>query len=79
MRYVTTAHPWCGGHLTNINACGVLGVRVRVQVSKKELHTHIHLDYAKLYLVKKKRKKKVMRYVATLYLHKFSSHKALRS
>ena len=60
MRYVTTAHPWCGGHLTNINACGVLGVRVGVQVSKKELYTHIHLDYAKIEILPciKKIKKK---------------------
>ena len=58
MRYVTTAHPWCGGHLTNINDCGVLGVRVGVKVSKKELHTHIHLDYAKIEILSCKKKKK---------------------
>lgn len=42
---ITIAHFWCGGHFTNINACGVCKVRVGVQVSRKKLRTHIHLDY----------------------------------
>ena len=41
----TTAHPWCGGHFTSINACKVWGVRVEVQVSRREFHIHIHLDW----------------------------------
>ena len=40
---VTTAHHWCDGHSTSINACGMWRVRAGVQVSKRELHTHIHL------------------------------------
>ena len=40
----TTAHPWCSGHSTSINACGVWGVRVGVQVFRREFHTHIYLD-----------------------------------
>ena len=35
---LTTIHPWCDGHSTSINACGVWGVRVGVQVSRRELH-----------------------------------------
>ena len=26
----TTAHPWCGGHSTSINTCGVWGARIGV-------------------------------------------------
>ena len=40
----TIVHPWCGGHSTSINACGVWGVRVGVQVSRREFHTYIHLN-----------------------------------
>ena len=40
----TTAYPWCDGHSTSINVCGVLGARAGVQISKTKLHTHIHLD-----------------------------------
>ena len=43
-KYSTTAHPWCSGHSTSINACGVRRVRAEVQVSSMEFHTHIHLD-----------------------------------
>ena len=43
-KYSTTAHLWCSGHSTNINACGVRRVRVRVKVSSMEFHIHIHLD-----------------------------------
>ena len=39
-----TAHLWCGGHFTNINACEVWGERARVQNSRRKFHTHIHLD-----------------------------------
>ena len=44
LKLLTTAHPWCSGHSTNINACGVWGVRAGVQVFRREFHTHIHLD-----------------------------------
>ena len=38
------AHSWCGGHFTNINACGVWRAKTRIQVFRKELHTYVHLD-----------------------------------
>ena len=41
-------HPWCGGHFTSINACGVLEVRDRVQIFKRKLYTHI-CYYIRLY------------------------------
>ena len=44
LRNTLTAHPWCSGHSTSINTCGVWGARVGVQVSRRELHTNIHLD-----------------------------------
>ena len=40
----TTAYPWCSGHFTSINACGVWGAKAGVQVSRRELHTHIYLN-----------------------------------
>ena len=30
---ITTAHPWCGGHSTSINTCGVWEVRAGEGVS----------------------------------------------
>ena len=44
----TTAHFYCSGHFTNINACRVWEARARIQVSKKEFHTYIHLDYVRI-------------------------------
>ena len=41
---LTIAHPWCDGHFTSINACGMWGIKAEIQVSMKELQTHIHLD-----------------------------------
>ena len=56
---MTTAHPWCSSHSTNINFCKVRGARVGVQVSKREFHTHIHLDYAKVEILSYKKNKKI--------------------
>ena len=58
---MTTAHPWCGGYSTSLDACGVWGARAGVQVSKRELHTHIYLDQARVEIlscIKKNIKKK---------------------
>ena len=41
---MTAAYPWCDGHSTSINACGVWGVRAEIQVFRRKFHTHIHLD-----------------------------------
>ena len=54
----TTAHPWCGGHCTSINACKVWGARVEVQVSRREFHTHIYLDWDRVEILSCIQKKK---------------------
>ena len=36
--YITTAHPWCGGHSISINVCGVWEVRAGVYI-----HVYIHV------------------------------------
>ena len=41
---MTAAYPWCDGHSTSINACGVWGERAEIQVFRSNFHTHIHLD-----------------------------------
>ena len=54
--FFTTAHFWCNGHSTSINASGVWRPRVGVQVSKREFHTYIYLDYVSvefIYCIKK--------------------------
>ena len=43
--------PLVRGHSTNINACGVLGVKVWVQVFNREFHTHIHLDQVRIEII----------------------------
>ena len=63
----TTAHLWCDGHSTNINACGVWEPRTGIQVSRREIYTYIHLDYARVEILfckkeKKKEKEKKMTY-----------------
>ena len=59
---LTTVHPWCGGHSTNINVCEAWEVRAGVQVSKRELHTYIHFDYDRLEILSYKKKKKKIDY-----------------
>ena len=41
---VSSAHPWCDDHSTNISAYKVWEVRIGIQVSKKEFYIYIHLD-----------------------------------
>ena len=38
---ITTVHPWCGGHSTNINACGVSGQGQGLSLQEEALHTYI--------------------------------------
>ena len=47
----TTAHLWCNGHSTSINACRVWGVKAGVQVFRREFHTYIHLDYIRVEII----------------------------
>ena len=62
----TTAYPWCDGHFTSINACGVWGARAGVQVSRRELYTHIHLDYARVKILSCiKKKEDIVQYSKT--------------
>ena len=52
---MTTAHFWCDGHFTSINACEVWEVRVGVQVSRREFHKYtLRLNQSRILSKKKK-------------------------
>ena len=51
LRNSLTAHPWCSGHSTSINTCGVRRVRAEVQVSRREFHTLINLNYVRIEII----------------------------
>ena len=56
---MTTAHFWCDGHFTNINACEVWGVRIGIQVSRKEFYKYtLRLNQCRILSKKRKKRKK---------------------
>ena len=61
LSFVITTPPWCGGHSTSINVCGVRRVMAGIQVFKSEFYIHIHLNQVRVGILScKKKKKKLM-------------------
>ena len=76
-KFLTTAHPWYGGHSISISACGVWGARDGVQVSRRELHTHIHLNQVRvefLSYIKLKKKCFLEIYMDNFIMEHVSNH-----
>ena len=51
--------PWCGGHSTSINVCGVRRAMAGIQVSRSEFYIHIHLNQVRVGILSCKKKKKI--------------------
>ena len=58
LSFVITTPPWCGGHSTSINVCGVRRVMAGIQVFKSEFYIHIHLNQVRVGILSCKKKKK---------------------
>ena len=59
LSFVITTPPWCGGHSTSINVCGVRRVMAGIQVFKSEFYIHIHLNQVRVGILSCKKKKKI--------------------